>query len=49
MSDKPSLQALLEIYDSFVRQVSFARPDERIDFDQALASVIALVEMLGAT
>jgi hypothetical protein len=35
-------------YDDFVRQVSFARPDEQIGFDQALASVVALVEMLGA-
>jgi hypothetical protein len=36
-------------YDDFVRQVSFAQPDERISFDQALAAVIALVDMLGAT
>ena len=35
-------------YDSFVRQVSFARPDERIGFDQALAAVVALVDMFGA-
>jgi hypothetical protein len=35
-------------YDDFVRQVSFAQPDERIGFDQALAAVIALVDMLGA-
>jgi hypothetical protein len=35
-------------YDDFVRQVSFARPDERIGFDQAVAAVVALVDMLGA-
>ena len=35
-------------YDDFVRQVSFAQPDERIGFDQALAAVVALVDMLGA-
>ena len=35
-------------YDDFVRQVSFARPDEWIGFEQALASVVALVDMLGA-
>jgi hypothetical protein len=34
--------------DNFVRQVSFASPDERIGFDQALAAVIALVDMLRA-
>jgi hypothetical protein len=34
-------------YDDFVRQVSFALPDERIGFDQALAAVVALVDMLG--
>jgi hypothetical protein len=35
-------------YDDFVRQVSFAQPAERIGFDQALAAVVALVDMLGA-
>ena len=35
-------------YDDFVRQVSFARPDEWIGFEQALAAVVALVDMLGA-
>ena len=35
-------------YDDFVRQVSFARPDERIGFAQALAAVVALVARLGA-
>ena len=35
-------------YDNFVRQVSFARPDERIGFDQALAAVVAMIERLGA-
>jgi hypothetical protein len=34
-------------YDDFVRQVSFAQPDERISFAQALAAVVALVERLG--
>ena len=35
-------------YDDFVRQVSFARPDERIGFDQAVAAVVSLVDILGA-
>ena len=35
-------------YDDFVRQVSFARPDKWIGFEQALAAVVALVDMLGA-
>jgi hypothetical protein len=35
-------------YDDFVRQVSFAQLAERIGFDQTLAAVIALVDMIGA-
>jgi hypothetical protein len=33
-------------YEAFVRQVSFAQPTEKIDFNQALAAVVALVERL---
>jgi hypothetical protein len=34
-------------YEDFVRQVSFAKPDEEISFDQAFAAVKALTELRG--
>jgi hypothetical protein len=36
-------------YEDFVRQVSFAGPDELIGFNQALAAVAALTKVFGAS